>query len=356
MKILIINPNYYRSSGVTIALLRLSRSLTRLGHQILYASCAYSRGGEAEELAISGVRAPYFFMMSRNPLIVFASVLRLFFFLRKNAVDLIHVHHRRIAWILAFFRPFLRVPIVYTGHLTYGEARCLKLLYVDASIGVSPSVLEDIRGTIRSGYSQLISNPVDFQPRAIKTTSSSPLVCCVGRLDPVKNHRTLLAAWALVAQARPDARLFLVGEGKVRSDLERLCISLGLSEKVSFLGYRSDVAAVIDKASFCVLPSLVEGQGMATIEAAALGVPSLVSDVDGSRDCVPPGERPLPNLVPPLDVEALATALLVWLNNPGEVLKEGQCFQDYWRERASPDFVAKQTQAVYEMALEKYWS
>ncbi|MBD3920243.1 glycosyltransferase family 1 protein [Paenibacillus sp. PR3] len=103
------------------------------------------------------------------------------------------------------------------------------------------------------------------------------LIGHIGRFSPQKNHVLLLDAFAQFVRIRPNARLLLVGDGPLRSEMERKAKSLGLAERVQFLGLRSDIPELLGTLDLFVLPSLYEGLGIVLIEAQAAGVPCLVS-------------------------------------------------------------------------------
>jgi glycosyltransferase involved in cell wall biosynthesis len=112
------------------------------------------------------------------------------------------------------------------------------------------------------------------------------------------------------------------------------------------MGFRDDVTEVIDESWFTVLPSEREGHPVATIEAAARGRASLLTDVDGSRDCVPPGVA-LVNGVPPHNPDALADALETWLTNPPLVQADGRRFYGFHRQHFDVPNIGARYAALY---------
>jgi glycosyltransferase involved in cell wall biosynthesis len=126
----------------------------------------------------------------------------------------------------------------------------------------------------------------------------SPLLMFVARLEPAKDHATLLRALAQV----PSTRLALVGDGVLRGELEALAASLGIRERVHFLGRRADVPQLLKLADVYVHSSHWEGFGIAAVEAMAAGVPVIASDVPGLGQVV--GSAGL--LFPAGDAECLA--------------------------------------------------
>jgi glycosyltransferase involved in cell wall biosynthesis len=135
------------------------------------------------------------------------------------------------------------------------------------------------------------------------------LLCNVGRLDHSKGHVYFLRALAQVRARNPGYRFLavLVGDGPQRDDLQRLAASLGLADRVRLLGVRRDVAEIVAASAVFVVASLNEGLSQAVLEAMALGIPVVATDVGGTSDAVRPGHTGW--LVPPGDSSGLATAI-----------------------------------------------
>lgn len=285
--------------------------------------------------------------MSLSPVELGAAVAKFIRLIRARKVDVVHVHHRRLASIVPLVCRPLRVPVVYTGHLAYGGFLG-RLNMADAGIAVTESVKGDMRGSGYRGPIHVISNAAQFRTGDAADPKVEPgkYVLCVARLDPVKNHENLLRAWSKAITVARDFKLLLVGEGVLEHQLKALVKELGIENSVEFLGFRNDVLRLIAGAKFLVLTSFVEGQGIVTLEAAGQFRPSLVTNVQGSKDCVPPTAR-MPNLVDPHDVEDIARQLAYWLTNPEQVKFEGERFYEYWVERARPEVVARLHREVY---------
>ena len=108
-------------------------------------------------------------------------------------------------------------------------------------------------------------------------TSGSTLLLSVASLVPVKDHSTLLAAFAATRELFPDARLSLVGDGPLRESLRRRAEELGVADSVTFHGDLSHdrLPDLYRSADLCVLSSRFEAQGMVALEAAACGTPTI---------------------------------------------------------------------------------
>jgi len=157
---------------------------------------------------------------------------------------------------------------------------------------------------------------------ALEIPSESIVIATVGRLTAVKGQDTLIRAIAECLRHGEKVFILILGEGELRSDLETLSAELGIAEAIRFLGWRSDVASVIDACDIFCLPSLNEGMGKAIVEAMAMGKPVIASDVGGIPDLVIPGENGI--LVPPGDSNALAKAILNLRDHPEARVKMGE--------------------------------
>ncbi len=137
--------------------------------------------------------------------------------------------------------------------------------------------------------------------------AGAPLLVSVGRLEPQKDFPTLLRAMTWV----PGAFLALAGDGPLRGELERLSATLGIVDRVRFLGRTPRVPALLKAADIYVQSSAWEGFGIAVVEALAAGRPVVVSDVPGVREIV--GDTGL--RFPAGDSAALASAVGVLMGD-----------------------------------------
>jgi len=102
----------------------------------------------------------------------------------------------------------------------------------------------------------------------------------VGRFDEAKNHLFLLDIASEIAKREPKMRLLLVGEGKLRPQIEQKVVQIGLADRVIFAGVRSDVPRLMLGAmDLLIFPSLYEGLGLVLVEAQAAGLSCILSNV-----------------------------------------------------------------------------
>jgi sugar transferase (PEP-CTERM/EpsH1 system associated) len=129
----------------------------------------------------------------------------------------------------------------------------------------------------------------------------------VGRLVEVKDHPTLLRAFAQVASADSRTVLLLAGAGPLAAQLQRQATDLGIDTRVRFLGHRDDIERVLAALDLFVLSSSSEGMSNTILEAMASGVAVVATHVGGADELVVDGETGL--LVASSDAHALASAL-----------------------------------------------
>ncbi|NDJ24221.1 glycosyltransferase [Nostoc sp. B(2019)] len=102
----------------------------------------------------------------------------------------------------------------------------------------------------------------------------------VGRFDAEKNHLFLLDIASEIAKREPKMRLLLVGDGKLRPEIEQKVVQIGLADRVIFAGVRSDVPRLMLGAmDLLIFPSLYEGLGLVLVEAQAAGLSCILSNV-----------------------------------------------------------------------------
>ena len=145
--------------------------------------------------------------------------------------------------------------------------------------------------------------------RILQATPGTLVVGTVARLDPVKDHYTLLRAVKLAAEQNPDILLVLVGDGPERAGLEHeVQSSKRFADRVRFVGESPEVSQWLNGLDVFVLPSLSEGMSNTLLEAMAVGVPTIATRVGGNAEVVEDEISGV--LFTPGDVQGLAAQLL----------------------------------------------
>ena len=132
-------------------------------------------------------------------------------------------------------------------------------------------------------------------------------VVCVGRLAPVKRHKDAIEAIGNLIRQRKQLRLFLIGDGTLREELEALVKNLQLEKYVTFLGNRTDVERILPSFDLFLLPSESESFPNALLEAMASGLPCIATRVGGVPEALEHGKTGL--LIDPSSPDQLTAAI-----------------------------------------------
>jgi len=160
-------------------------------------------------------------------------------------------------------------------------------------------------------------------------------VATVANLRKEKAHEVLIAAAARLAPRHPDVRFQIIGDGPRDAELRALASTLGVSDRVEFLGHREDVPALLARADVFVLPSRSEAFPNGAIEAMAAGLPVIASRVGGLIDLVDEGRTGV--LVEPDNPAALADAIGSLVDSPARAAVLGAAARDEVVRRYSFD-------------------
>ena len=247
-----------------------------------------------------------------------------------NGLDLLQVHGGP-GGVFLVRKP--KVPVVYVAHHTYAQQRKYvgKLIHrlmfrlerrsyrvarriISVSTTTRESLIEDYG--VEPDKVIVVPNGIDtsvFKPLDVEEIPYSTLF--VGRLCERKNLPRLFEAIGIVRRAVPGVRLYLVGDGELRKELEGLVREKGFSDNVSFLGKvsESDLVYWYNRASVFVLPSLFEGFGIVCLEAMACGTPVVATRVPGVVDIIDDGET---GILVPDGAEEMAGAITELLREP----------------------------------------
>lgn len=222
---------------------------------------------------------------------------------------------------------------------------------IDHAVAVSPGVADELveAGLPRRKVSTIFNAVIgdDFDERAGKPLNhpwfcqkDRPVFVTAGRLVEMKDHRTLLRAFALHVRRNPS-RLLVLGTGPMLTELQELAQSLNITEHVGFEGFVRNPLPYMRAADAFVLSSRSEGFGNVLVEALGCGTPVIATDCPhGPSDILAHGRYGI--LVPPRQPAALATAL-------GRILDERQTWRHRGLRERAQDF-------SYELCAEGYAS
>jgi glycosyltransferase involved in cell wall biosynthesis len=215
--------------------------------------------------------------------------------------------------------------------------------------GINPSRIK----VIYNGINLSRLNPDSAAIQSIKQRLNLPpggkVVGILARLFPNKNHKLFLRAAAFISEKIPSTRFAIVGDGPLRTELEELCMNLGIASKVVFFGEQQDVGTYLSAFDIATLTSNTEGCSNSLLEAMALGRPVVTTDVGGNREVVLHGETGF--LLPPGNVEELVKAITTLLENQETADSMGQKAQEFLFHRFSLENMVSQYEALYSQTL-----
>jgi sugar transferase (PEP-CTERM/EpsH1 system associated) len=284
-----------------------------------------------------------------------ARIVRLARRLRQLRPDVLHTHNPQAHLHGTLAARLAGVPVVihtrhgrqFLGRQPLAAFSRLASRWASEFVAVSEDAASLARETERVPERKLhvIRNGIDvtrFDRPAGTPAAPGGRAISVGRLDPIKDHATLLRAVRLVTNTLPTFELDLVGDGPSRVELESLARALELGSHVRFLGYREDVGALLASADFFVLSSISEGLSLALLESMAAGLPVVATDVGGNREVVVPGDTGY--LVPARSADALAAAMMTLLADAAKAGRMGRAA----RRRIESHFNVRTVVAQYE--------
>jgi glycosyltransferase involved in cell wall biosynthesis len=289
-------------------------------------------------------------------------------FIRANGVDILHTHGYKtdiLGWRAA---RGTGCKVVSTPHgWSTGEGAKVKmyesldrlaLYFFDAVVPLSTDLytgLHRFPGLRRKLH--LINNGVDLTElqgagtAAADTTewkeSGARIIGYVGQLIRRKGIDTLIRAFSELPFK--NRRLCIVGEGPQRAELESLAVGLGEGERVRFLGYRADRIAFLRGFDAFVLPSVLEGTPRCLLEAMAVGIPIVATNIPGCRAVIKGGTTGL--LFECGDVAGLSQALARLFADPREREALAQAAKVYVNAQFSAEVMAARYADLYRGML-----
>lgn len=252
-----------------------------------------STGGLWEsELAAQGIQHHKILDIdSKNPLTILKLLYTIRQIIKNNEITIVHTHHRMAAFyirLLNFVYP--KLTHVYTAHNVFKDKLPLYRFALKnaKSIAVGEAVNKNLKEDVGITDSKVIYNGVvlketDDQVDEIISYSGIK-IGCIARLSEQKGLIYLIEAMSLLTVK--DIRLFIVGDGELRNELENKVEELHLQDSVTFLGYRKDIVECINSFDFLVSSSLFEGLALNVIEAFMNGKTMVATDIPGINEVV----------------------------------------------------------------------
>lgn len=314
-----------------------------------------------------------------NPVRDLIGVFRLVRFLQTSSYLIVHTHTSKGGFVGRLAARIAGIPIiVHTAHgfafhefsstvalQFYATLERMAARWCDQIITVSNfhrewalelkiAPLEKIVA-IQNGISTerlKVTRPRDQVRAELGVSSEEVLIATLGRLAPQKGLEYLIRAVPYILdQMGNRVRVIIVGEGPLRTELEALVLSIGVNSHVRLIGFRADIADILNAADVIALPSLWEGLSIALLEAMAMAKPIVTTTIGSNREVIEDGKTGL--LVPPRDPGALAKAIVSLLADPALAARLGAAAQETFQARFTEERMLNQTWEVYSELIRR---
>jgi len=264
---------------------------------------------------------------------------------REKQIDVFHAHCYKSDLYGLIIRRYHRMALITTAHgplatvkffwgsrnwrvrYVYDQLDLRILKYFDRVLvvsdtmrpiierhGVDPGKLIWIRNAIDSAYFKCSGRRDQGLREEYGIPQDARVVGAVGRLNGEKDYPNLLRAAAILCRKRGDLYFIIVGKGELDQELRQMSAHLGLDGRVIFAGHVHDVRGLFEEMDVYALSSTREGLPNTVLEAMAMEVPIVSTDVDGVKEAVRHDRDAL--LVRPQDSESLATGIELLLDDP----------------------------------------
>lgn len=261
--------------------------------------------------------------------------------LSANHFDVLHSHDYKASYYAARLSRQFALPRVSTSHGWTGNMWRERFLYYpldkrllrdfDANIAVSSDIHKELLSSgVPADRIHTVLNGVDhraYKPdEKTRTATRNKLgiedhhyvLGSVGRVEKQKRFDLLLQAFAELIPQHPHLRLVIAGTGSLLASLRNQAVNLGIDHQCLILGHHQDMRSLYQAFDLYVQSSEYEGTPTVLVEAMAMHVPIVATDVGGTAELVTPNVDAL--LIPPHDVPGLMSAIKQSLDCPAETL------------------------------------
>ena len=295
------------------------------------------------------------------------AIRRLISFLKKNDINILHCHEEKSRFYGLIATRAERLSIIATNHnwtsppkwfeRFYEYLDAFILRFINRVVPVSDELSHRIRRfKIPTRLISVIPNGInlkEFHPEKIAANYRESLgiknevkvIGNIGRLSVEKGQKILLQAARRTIDQYPDICFLFVGDGPQEWELKQYAKSLAIDDKVIFTGFRKDISKIYSLLDVFALTSLHEGTPMVILEAMAMGVPIIATDVGGVANIIQDNKNGI--LLKPEDPRLVSRALLKLLRNPDVSERLSSKAYRHVKERYSVERMVSQYESIY---------
>ena len=358
------------NGGAETLAIRLAEKLSKSEFQT--AVCSLSDSGPLRDVLVEK-KIP-FFTLGKKEGKDFSLIWKLKKLLKEQQIDIVHTHNQGpllytyLATLIGY-----KPKIVHTEHInmakefSYSKKHIFynNLIYrsIDGFLSIAQHLTDDFRkrynlshALVTTVHNSIELSAQNYPPRGnlrkeLGLSSDTPLIGNISALRPQKDHGTLIKAMALVTKQIQNAVLVIAGEGESETELRGMVKKLELEDNVIFLGYRSDISAILPQLNLFVLPSLYEGLPLCVLEAMEAGRPIVATDVEGTNELI--RHKLTGMLTPAKDPETMAEAITTILSDPGLAEKMGTAARELVENEYNMDIMIQRYEEYYQQIMRR---
>jgi glycosyltransferase involved in cell wall biosynthesis len=259
---------------------------------------------------------------------------------------------------------FIAMPVLWKKVIFWIYDKLISTVGIDATITVSQKVGDAVVKAKLIPYKRVnvIPNGIRLQEFLIRAseitnfrddilgkTKDGLIIICIARLVWFKGLDNLINAFGNVSKMFPNAHLAIVGDGELLNSLTEQAHQLSVENLIHFCGERHDVPAILAASDILVLSSVSEGLPISLLEGMAARLPVVATDVGGVSELIVPEKTGY--LVPSGDVDKLASAISLLLDNRDTRREFGDAGYERLERKFSQNAMVTQTEMLYQRMI-----
>jgi len=367
MKVLYVITKADEIGGAQIHLRDMSKKLKDDGHTVIVVTG--EDGALVKQLKGYGIEVNIITSLVRqiSPLNDLKAIFKLRKFIKNVRPDILSLHSSKAGIIGRLASVLLGIPVVFTAHgWSFAEGinnnqrklyaliekilaplldKVITVSHQDKKLAIEMGVLgAEKQIVVHNGIPTLSDSSISGQ---MCKHEEKVRIVCVARFSEQKDHGTLLRALNLLPQVNWE--LVLIGKGPLMENVRNLALTLGVEDKVSFLGERNDVEEILSSSDIFVLPSNWEGLPLSILEAMRAGLPVIATDVGGVSEIITNDINGY--LVPKKNIDILQNRLSQLLSSADLRSRLGENGKKTFEENFSFEEMYHKTLCVYESVI-----
>ena len=360
MKILLLSASL-NSGGVETGTIDLSKSLKKLGEDVIVVSSGGRLVKELENSEIKHIQLP----VHKKSLSLFFQVPKLIKVIKDEHIDIVHAQSRMPAWIAYFACKRTHTPFVTSCHGYYSNHFFSRVMGWGREVIVISQIISRhmqekfgvVKERIRLVYRGVDLSRYHYQIDKFRGPREKFRIVNISRITPIKGQSEFIRAIDIVAKQKPNIEVWIVGSADKKkknyeSQLHQLVKELNLEDRVKFLGMRSDIPKILMDSDMLVLSTrFPEAFGRVIIEAGAVGVPVCAPNIGGIGEIIEDRKDGL--LFSCADQNSMAKAIITMLSNSDLMQQCRENLRKKVEDKFSLGSMTKKTLECYRSVQER---